>query len=45
MSEAPAGQIVVSSVVTQTSETTAYTSLGPKQLKDIDDTWELHVVE
>ena len=43
MSTADAGQIVASTFVTETTDATLFTSLGPKALKDIDGTWELHV--
>jgi class 3 adenylate cyclase/pimeloyl-ACP methyl ester carboxylesterase len=40
-----AGQILTSAVVVQTTDVASFTSIGPKTLKDIDGTWELHAVE
>lgn len=45
MSIADAGQILASTVVTLTTSAAAFTSTGPHKLKDIDGTWELHMVE
>jgi class 3 adenylate cyclase len=45
MSIAEAGQILSSTVVTLTTSAAAFASIGPQKLKDIDGTWELHIVE
>jgi class 3 adenylate cyclase len=43
MSVADAGQIVTSDFVAQTTDESTFESLGPRTLKDIDGTWELHL--
>ena len=45
MATAAADQIVVSDVVTRTTESVTYQNLGTTTLKDFDGTWELHTVE
>jgi hypothetical protein len=45
MSIAEAGQILSSTVVTLTTSAAAFASIGPQKLKDMDGTWELHIVE
>jgi class 3 adenylate cyclase/pimeloyl-ACP methyl ester carboxylesterase len=45
MSMAESGQVLASTVVTLLTDLASFTSVGPKQLKDIDGTWELHTVE
>lgn len=45
MSIADAGQILASTVVTLTTSGASFASIGPQKLKDIDGTWELHIVE
>ena len=45
MSIAESGQTLASTVVTLLTDAASFTSVGPKQLKNIDGTWELHAVE
>ena len=45
MSIAESGQTLASTVVTLLTDVASFASVGPKQLKNIDGTWELHAVE
>lgn len=44
MASAEPDQILTSAVVSHTTDAATFTNLGPRTIKDIDGTWELHVV-